>query len=263
MMELTQTDQRAIILELDNVKNYLANRWVHNGLNLTVHQQEIIAIIGESGCGKTTLLRSILMLRETTEGDIHLFGQSLKTAKRRELQRVRSQWGVMFQSGALFSSMTVLENIMYPLQELTKMGRKMIAKVARLKLALVGLSQDVANLYPAELSGGMIKRVALARAIATDPRLIFLDEPTAGLDPNSAAMIDELVLSLRDLLGLTVMIVTHDLDTLWRVPDRVVFLGEGKVIAALPMAEMVKYDHPLVQSYFSNHRAALHTADKG
>ena len=250
--------QKESVLELSEVSNCLGGVWVHKQLNLSVYQQEIIAIIGASGCGKTTLLRSILCLRQITSGRINIFGQDVVSARRRVMNAIRSRWGVMFQSGALFSSMTVLENIMYPLRELTNMSLKMVTKVARMKLAMVGLDQDVGNRFPAQLSGGMIKRAALSRAIAMDPRLVFLDEPTAGLDPNSASMIDELVLSLRDLMGLTVVMVTHDLDSLWRVPDRVVFLGEGRVIAALPMKEMVECEHPLVKNYFSNHRASVH-----
>ena len=251
-------DQKQSVLELSEVSNCLGGVWVHKELNLSVYQQEIVAVIGASGCGKTTLLRSILRLREVASGGINIFGQDVVSANQRTMQGIRSRWGVMFQSGALFSSMTVLENIMYPLRELTNMSLKMVTKVARMKLALVGLEQEVGNRFPAQLSGGMVKRAALARAIAMDPQLVFLDEPTAGLDPNSASMIDELVLSLRDLMGLTVVMVTHDLDSLWRVPDRVVFLGAGRVIAALPMKEMVKYDHPLVKHYFSNHRANIH-----
>ena len=245
------------VIELDGIRNRLGGQWVHDGLDLTVRQREIIAIIGASGCGKTTLLKTILMLRNATAGNVSLFGINVYSATAVELHRIRARWGVMFQSGALFSSMTVLENIAYPIRGFVKVADDMLSNLARIKLELVGLSQSIAEKYPSELSGGMIKRVAMARAIALDPELVFLDEPTAGLDPESASELDQLVMQLRDLLGLTVVMVTHDLDTLWTVPDRVVFMGEGKVIVALPMQELCRYEHPLVQQYFSDNRAHL------
>ena len=168
---------------------------------------------------------------------------------------IRQRWGVMFQSGALFSSLTVFENIKFLLREYTQLSEKVINKIALFKIALVGLEMDAAYKYPFELSGGMKKRAALARAIALDPELVFLDEPTAGLDPTSAGELDDLILHLRKNLGLTFVLVTHDLDTLWRVPDRIVFLGEGKVLAATNMQQLIKKDHPLIKSYFDNPRA--------
>ena len=243
------------IIEIEDLKNYLGGQWVHEGLNLTVKKGEIIAIIGASGCGKTTLLRSILMLRQQTAGSIKVFGVDTVKCTEAEAFEIQQRWGVMFQSGALFSSLSVLANVMFPISKFSKLSKEAQKEIALLKIALVGLELEAATKYPAELSGGMKKRVAMARAIAIDPELVFLDEPTAGLDPKSAGELDELILHLRESLGLTFVMVTHDLDTLWRVPDRVIYLGEGKVLAAVHMAELVKQEHPLIQAYFSGYRA--------
>jgi phospholipid/cholesterol/gamma-HCH transport system ATP-binding protein len=245
------------VIELIELKNYLGDRWVHNGLNLSINRKEIISIIGPSGCGKTTLLRSILMLRRQTAGTIRVFGVDTVNCTFTEALQLRRRWGVMFQSGALFSSLTVLENVMFPLQEFTSLSFSMRKELAMLKIILAGLEAEAASKYPAELSGGMSKRAALARSIALDAELLFLDEPTAGLDPKSAGELDELVLHLRKTLGLTVVIVTHDLDTLWRVSDRVVFMGEGKILAAEPMEQLMHNNHPLIQQYFSTPRARI------
>lgn len=242
------------IIEIKNLRNYLGGRWVHDGINLDVKRGEIVAIIGASGCGKTTLLRSILMLHPQTEGEIKVFGLDVLKCGLKEEESIRARWGVMFQSAALFSSLTVLENIMFPIEHYTHLTPSSRREIASLKMALAGLEVGAAEKYPSELSGGMKKRVAMARAIAMDPELLFLDEPTAGLDPHSADELDALVLDLRDNLGLTFVMVTHDIDTLWRVPDRVIFLGEGKVLAALGMAEMVQHEHPAIRDYFSGPR---------
>lgn len=252
------------VIELRNIRNRLGGRWVHDNLDLTIRRGEIIALIGASGCGKTTLLKTILMLRKATSGSLKLFGTDVASASNSDLELIRSKWGVMFQSGALFSSMTVLENIMYPLISAVRLKRDVLCSIARIKLELVGLHQDVADKFPSELSGGMVKRVAMARAIALDPELIFLDEPTAGLDPESASDLDSLILQLRSLFGLTVVMVTHDLDSLFTVPDRVVFLGEGKVIAAEPMRSLCDIKHPLIEQYFADERAkARINAERG
>jgi phospholipid/cholesterol/gamma-HCH transport system ATP-binding protein len=242
------------IIEIRNLRNYLGGRWVHDGLNLDVKRGEIIAIIGASGCGKTTLLRTILMLRRQTEGLIKVFGLDILKCTLKQEESIRARWGVMFQSAALFSSLSVLENIMFPIEHYTHLTAASRKEIACLKMALAGLEIEAAEKFPSELSGGMKKRVAMARAIAMDPELLFLDEPTAGLDPHSADELDALILDLRDNLGLTFVMVTHDIDTLWRVPDRVVFLGEGKVLAALSMPELVKHEHPAIRAYFSGPR---------
>ncbi len=241
-------------IQVTGLKNYLGNRWVHDGLNFEINENEIVAIIGASGCGKTTLLRSILMLNTQTAGDIEVFGINTLTASFEQRMLIRRRWGVMFQSAALFSSFTLLENVIFPMHELTNLSRQMKKELAQLKIELSGLEPDAALKYPSELSGGMKKRAALARAIAVDPELLFLDEPTAGLDPKSAGELDDLVLEMRENLGLTFVIVTHDLDTLWRVPDRVMFIGDGKVLALMPMQELVKQTHPLIRGYFSGPR---------
>ena len=243
------------VIEIKNLKNFLGGHWVHDGINLTVERGEIVSIIGGSGCGKTTLLRSILMLRKYSAGMIKVFGADIGQCALQQAQWVRRRWGVMFQNSALFSSLTLLENVMFPLRELANLSESEAEEVARLKIALSGLEADAADKYPAELSGGMQKRGALARAIALDPELVFLDEPTAGLDPKSAGELDALILNMRDTLGLTFFMITHDLDTLWRVPDRVIYLGEGKVLAAMPMKDIVHEQHPLIRAYFSGERS--------
>lgn len=243
------------VIEVCHLQNRFGDHWVHRDVNLSIKSGEIIAIIGGSGCGKTTLLRTILRLRTPTAGNISVFGTDIVTASEKALLSVQKRWGVMFQSGALFSSLTVLENILYVLDEYVDLSHESKIALAKLKIALSGLEPEAANKYPSELSGGMRKRAALARAIALDPELIFLDEPTAGLDPKSAGDLDNLVLELRKNLGLTFVMVTHDLDTLWTVPDRVIFIGEGRVLADKPMVQLCKDEHPLIQAYFSGERA--------
>lgn len=242
------------VIEITNLRNKLGGQWVHDGVNLTVNKGEIIGIVGGSGSGKTTLLRSVLMLLTPTSGQIKVFNTDIFNCSVAESLKIRHRWGVLFQHNALFSSLTVQENIQFPLRLFTKLPISMQEQIALLKIAMSGLPTDSAIKYPGELSGGMQKRAGLARAIALDPELLFLDEPTSGLDPQSASVLDELILELRNGLGLTVVIVTHDLDTLSKVTDRVAFLGEGKVLAALPLAELVKVPHPLIQAFFSGYR---------
>lgn len=243
------------IIDVSHLKNHLGGQRVHEDVNFSVQRGEIIAVIGNSGCGKTTLLRSILHLLQPMAGSISVFGTNILTASRQALLSVQKRWGVMFQGGALFSSLNVLENILYVLHEYAAMPQAMQIDIAKLKIKMSGLELDAAYKYPAELSGGMRKRAALARAIALDPELIFLDEPTSGLDPKSAGDLDDLIIEMRKNLRLTFVMVTHDLDTLWYVPDRVIFLGEGRVLADQPMAELRKNPHPAIQSYFSGHRS--------
>jgi len=250
-------NEQVPVIEIHGLKNFLGGRWVHQGVDLTVHRGEIIGIVGGSGCGKTTLLRSILMLRKPEAGIVKIFDVDLNCCDPDEILRVQKRWGVLFQQGALFSSLSVLENVMFPLRAFTDIEKTMREQIALLKLAFVGLSSDVAKQYPAELSGGMRKRAAAARAIALDPELLLLDEPTSGLDPQGAGAMDQLVLHLRDTLGLTVVIITHDLDTLWRITDRVAFLGEGRVLAMKPIGELVKEKHPEIVRFFSGPRGQL------
>ncbi|MGB6976618.1 MAG: ATP-binding cassette domain-containing protein [Gammaproteobacteria bacterium] len=240
------------LIEIRNLSNYLGEQWVHKDLNLDIQRGEITAIIGGSGSGKTTLIRCILMLNRPTSGSIKIFDTDLLACTPKEAMNIRHRWGVLFQHSALFSSLTVLENVLFPLRTFTHIPDKLQEEIALLKIALTGLPLDAAAKYPAELSGGMQKRAALARAIALDPELLFLDEPTSGLDPKSARELDDLILNLRASLNLTVVMVVHDLTTLWHASDKVAFLGDGKVLADLPMTELVKQDNPLIREYFGD-----------
>ncbi|MGE3921114.1 MAG: ABC transporter ATP-binding protein [Gammaproteobacteria bacterium] len=214
------------IIEINDLTTYLGGNFIHKSLNLTIYRNEILAVVGGSGSGKTTLLRSILMLLPLYSGTIKVFGHDIEHSSEATLKKIQQSWGVLFQHSALFSSLTTLENVMFPLQEKTGLPQNSIVELAKLKLNLVGFPLDSIHKYPAELSGGMQKRAGLARAIALDPELLFLDEPTTGLDPEGATSLDELVISLKNDLGLTIVIVTHDLDTLWSVADRVAVIGE-------------------------------------
>ncbi|HVO88585.1 MAG TPA: ATP-binding cassette domain-containing protein, partial [Casimicrobiaceae bacterium] len=202
------------------------------------------------GCGKSTLLREVLLLQPAISGSIRVFGQEVLGLNDEQALPLRRRWGVVFERGALFSSLTVTENVGMVLHEHTRLSARLIDEVAGIKIALTGLPPDAGPKYPNELSGGMRKRAALARALALDPELLFLDEPTAGLDPLSASGIDELVRSLRETLGLTIMMVTHDLDLLWRAADRVAVLGQGHILGVGTMPELAKLSDPLIHEYF-------------
>ncbi|HTJ03405.1 MAG TPA: ABC transporter ATP-binding protein [Methylovirgula sp.] len=236
---------------------------VMNGLDLDVYRGEVLGFVGASGMGKSVLMRTVLGLIKKRRGTIEVFGSDLDKLSPDERARVERRFGVMFQQGALFSGMTVKENTKVPLREHLKISDKLADELAMLKIALVGLKPDAADKYPAELSGGMIKRAALARALALDPELVFLDEPTSGLDPISAAEFDELIATLQKTLGLTVYMVTHDLDSLHSICDRVAVLADGKVIASGPIAAMLECDHPWVRSYFQGERARRFNTPNG
>lgn len=240
------------LIEINGLKNFIGGHWVHSNVNLTIYKGEILALIGGSGSGKTTLLRSILMLLKPTAGKIRVFGQSIDALDNNGMNQLRRRWGMLFQHSALFSAMTVLENICFPMQELAQLDTQFIRELGMLKLALVGLPNDAAEKFPAELSGGMQRRAAAARAIAMDPELLFLDEPTSGLDPVSAKQFDELIVFLRDALNLTIVVVSHDIDSLKRTTDRVAFIGQGEVLAVEPIDELIQNKHPLIANYFSN-----------
>src|SRR5665648_128325 len=231
MMDTMSNPQKKpeTVIALEDLTTVLDGQTILKELTLQVQRGEILAIVGGSGSGKTTLLRTILML-QPAKGSIKIFGTELLNGNETEHEKIRHRWGVMFQHSALFSSLTVLENIAFPLNEYTELAPRVIANIAKIKLGMVGLSLEAAHKYPAELSGGMQRRVALARAIATDPELLLLDEPTTGLDPQASSGLDQLIINLRKSLGLTVLMVTHDLETIWRTTDRVAFLGEGKVL---------------------------------
>jgi phospholipid/cholesterol/gamma-HCH transport system ATP-binding protein len=238
------------VIDIHSLITRFGSNLVHDNVNLTVRSGEIFALVGGSGCGKSTLLRTIILLLRPVSGSIRVFGKEVIGLSDEEALPLRRRWGVMFERGALFSSLTVKENVSMVLREHTQFSAQLIDEVATLKIALTGLPFDAGSKYPSELSGGMRKRAALARAIALDPELLFLDEPTAGLDPLSASGIDELVRSLRDALGLTIMMVTHDLDLLWRVADRVAVLDKGHIIGVGTMIELSKSDHPIIREYF-------------
>lgn len=223
---------------------------IHDHVSMDVQRGEIFAIAGSSGCGKSTLLREIILLQRPASGSIQVFGREVLGLSDDDAWPLRRNWGVMFERGALFSSLTVAENVGLPLREHTALSEELIDQLSALKIAMAGLPSSAGGKYPNELSGGMRKRAALARAMALDPELLFLDEPTAGLDPLTATGFDELVLHLKDFLGLTILMVTHDLDLLWRVADRVAILGERRVLGVGTMEELSAAEHPLIREYF-------------
>jgi phospholipid/cholesterol/gamma-HCH transport system ATP-binding protein len=245
----TSTSTGAII-DIRKLHTRYGEAVVHQDVSLAVQPGEIFALVGGSGCGKSTLLRAIIMLLRPVSGSIRVFGQEVIGLGDEQALPLRRRWGVMFERGALFSALTVAENVAMVLREHTRLSATLIDEVVALKIALTGLPADAGAKYPSELSGGMRKRAALARAIALDPELLFLDEPTAGLDPLSASGLDELVLNLRDALGLTIMMVTHDLDLLWRVADRVAVLDEGHILGVGSMEELSGMEHPVIREYF-------------
>jgi phospholipid/cholesterol/gamma-HCH transport system ATP-binding protein len=238
------------VIEIRNLNTRFGTAVVHENVSLTVRRGEIFALVGSSGCGKSTMLREIILLQPPVSGSIRVFGKEVVGLGGREALGLRRRWGVMFERGALFGSLTVLENVAMPLREHTDLSGQMIDELAALKIGLAGLPPSAGAKYPNELSGGMLKRAALARAIALDPELVFLDEPTAGLDPLSASGLDELVRQLKESLGLTIMMVTHDLDLLWRVADRVAVLGDGHVLGVGTMEELSRSEDPMVREYF-------------
>ena len=242
------------VIELDKVSTRFGEHVVHTDISLAVRRAEIFALIGGSGSGKSTLLREMILLHQPNAGAVSVLGLALQGISDADALGLRRRWGVMFQHGGLFGSLTVLENIGLPLREHTELDEGLIDEIAAWKLQLAGLKPEVGAQYPAELSGGMLKRASLARALALDPELLFLDEPTAGLDPVSAAGVDELVLKLRDLFGLTIVMITHDLDLLWQVADRVAVLADGKVAGIGSMSELAAMSEPAVQQFFAGPR---------
>ena len=224
-------------------------------LSLDVMRGEILGFVGASGAGKSVLMRTIIGLVPRSAGLIEVDGVDLGTASTGARRSIERRWGILFQHGALFSSLTVLQNVQFPIREHLRLSGRLIDEIARAKLEMVGLPPDVADKYPAALSGGMTKRVALARALALDPDIVFLDEPTSGLDPIGAGEFDELIRTLQRTLGLTVFMVTHDLDSLHTVCDRIAVLADGRVITAGPIPTMLASEHPWVKSYFRGKRS--------
>jgi phospholipid/cholesterol/gamma-HCH transport system ATP-binding protein len=221
---------------------------------LDVFEGEILGFVGGSGAGKSVLMRAIIGLVPMRKGTIEVFGTDLGAVGESELRSIEQRWGVLFQQGALFSSLTALQNVQFPMREYLDLSPRLLEEIALAKLEMVGLGADVRGKFPAELSGGMVKRVALARALALDPDIVFLDEPTSGLDPIGAAEFDELIRTLQRTLGLSVFMVTHDLDTLHAVCDRIAVLSEGRVIVAGTIETMLASEHPWLKSYFHGNR---------
>lgn len=247
--------RRDSILEARDISVAFGTHQVLEHLDLNIWRGEILGFVGASGAGKSVLLRTILKLSARQAGSIRILGVDYDKATPEQRMSLDMRLGVLFQQGALFSSLTVLENIQVPMREYLDLPKKLMDELALLKIELVGLRPETADLYPSELSGGMIKRAALARALALDPDLVFLDEPTSGLDPISAAEFDELIAKLRDTLGLTVYMVTHDLDSLFSVCDRIAVLGGRKIAVEGTIEDMLACDEPWVRSYFHGKRA--------
>lgn len=250
------------IIRVRGLVNRFGPQVVHQDLDLDVERGEVIGIVGGSGTGKSVLLRTIVGLNRPAAGVIEVFGARTDTLDQDQRLAMERRWGVLFQDGALFSSMTVAENIQVPLREHYGLSTRLLEEIAACKIAMVGLAPDACRKYPSELSGGMRKRAGLARALALDPEIVFLDEPTAGLDPIGAAAFDDLIRSLQTSLGLTVFMVTHDLDSLVAICDRIAVLSEKRVIVTGTYEEMLSFDHPWVREYFHGPRAraALKTA---
>jgi phospholipid/cholesterol/gamma-HCH transport system ATP-binding protein len=243
------------IIRVRGVTVGFGDRLILENLDLDVARGEILGFVGGSGTGKSVLMRTILGLNRRRAGTVEVFGHDLDRIDDETRTGIERSWGVLFQHGALFSSLTVLQNVQVPMREHMKLSAGLMDDLARLKLALVGLPADAAAKYPSELSGGMIKRASLARALALDPAIVFLDEPTSGLDPIGAGEFDDLIVKLRDTLGLTVFMVTHDLDSLRTACDRIAVLGGRRVLVSGPLATMLAFDDPWVKAYFRGARA--------
>lgn len=242
------------VIQVRDLVNRFGAQTVHEHLDLDVRRGEILGVVGGSGTGKSVLLRSIVGLRRPTAGQVHVFDQDLLRLSPDQRSQVERRFGVLFQNGALFSSLNIVENVAMPLIEHAALSRPEAQALAGVKLALASLPAGAETKYPSELSGGMVKRAALARALALDPEILFLDEPTAGLDPISASAFDQLILTLRNALGLTVFLVTHDLDTLYTICDRVAVLSQKKVLVVGPLDVVAENSDPWVQAYFHGPR---------
>jgi phospholipid/cholesterol/gamma-HCH transport system ATP-binding protein len=242
------------VIRLRGIVNRFGPQVVHDGVDLDVKRGEVLGLVGGSGSGKSVLLRTIIGLNRPAEGSIEILGKPMLDLNEGERREIEERWGVLFQNGALFSSLTVVENIETPLKEHTKLPAELRREIAELKIRLVGLAPEAGAKFPSELSGGMKKRAGLARALALDPEILFLDEPTAGLDPIGAAEFDELIQSLQQSLGLTVIMITHDLDSLAAICDRIAVLVDKRVKVGT-LAELQRDDHPWIRSYFHGPRA--------
>ncbi|RZT05318.1 phospholipid/cholesterol/gamma-HCH transport system ATP-binding protein [Duganella sp. CF402] len=251
--ELT-LDGSVPVVEITGLWTKYGRTVVHQDLNLEIEQGEIMSIVGGSGTGKTTLLRQMLGLERPARGCVRVFGEDISEIDSDRLQELRNHWGMLFQQGALYSALTVFENIAQPMRELHVLPEELVHDAVLLKMNMVGLGPEHANKMPSDLSGGMVKRVALARALALEPKLLFLDEPTAGLDPDLSEAFVALIKSLHRELGLTVVMVTHDLDTLFALSTRIAVLAEKHVIALGPLCDLLKVDHPFIKEFFLGDR---------
>lgn len=238
-----------MIVQAKNIVTTFGEHVVHDGVSFEINKGEIFGLLGGSGSGKTTLLRQMILLQTPTKGQMSILGKNLTGIDPTDAQKLRLRWGVLFQFGALFSSLSILENVMIPLQEYTDLPNYFIEELALLKIQMVGLDKEVAKLSPSQLSGGMKKRAALARALALDPEILFLDEPTSGLDPASARAFDRLIHNLRQLLDITVVMVTHDKDTIANVLDRFIILGDAKILAQGDFQTLQQSDPQLMKKF--------------
>jgi phospholipid/cholesterol/gamma-HCH transport system ATP-binding protein len=246
--------QQTPVIRIHGLRSQFGRNVIHDGLDLDVRRGEIMGVVGGSGSGKSVLLRTVIGLNRQSAGTVEVFGQDTGTLDEEGMRGLKMRWGVLFQDGALFSSLTVAQNIQVPLREYTDLPQTLIDDITRIKIAMVGLPSDACPKYPSELSGGMRKRAGLARALALDPEVLFLDEPTAGLDPIGAAGFDSLIRDLQQSLNLTVLMVTHDLDSLYAVCDRIAVLVDRRVIVGT-MDDMLRDRHPWVREYFHGPRA--------
>ncbi|WP_103098300.1 ABC transporter ATP-binding protein [Novosphingobium guangzhouense] len=254
-MDLSDDYKGEYPILVEGLRNSFGEHVIHEGLDLKVRKGEVLGVVGGSGTGKSVLMRSIIGLQQPTDGSITVLGHKMGDATEEDAVDLRSRWGVLFQGGALFSTLTVGENVEVPLKQFfPEITDDLRAEIARFKVRLSGLPESAAFKFPSELSGGMKKRAGLARALALDPELLFLDEPTAGLDPIGAAAFDSLTRELKETLGLTVFLITHDLDTLYAICDRVAVLADKKVIAVGTIPELLALDHPWIQEYFNGPR---------
>jgi phospholipid/cholesterol/gamma-HCH transport system ATP-binding protein len=248
------TPARPTVIEVRGLRNQFGEQVVHDNLDLDVYRGEILGVVGGSGSGKSVLLRSIIGLNHPAAGSVKLLGEEMTHIDEARRSAIEQRCGVLFQNGALFSSLSVTDNVMVPMREHYRLSAAMMQRLAALKIALAGLPPDAGAKFPAELSGGMVKRAALARSLALDPDILFLDEPTSGLDPIGAAAFDRLILTLRESLGLTVFLITHDLDTLYTICDRVAVISQKRVLVAGTLADVAGYDDAWVHDYFQGPR---------
>ncbi|HYJ81515.1 MAG TPA: ABC transporter ATP-binding protein [Allosphingosinicella sp.] len=249
------SEEGETVIEVRGLRNSFGEAVIHDGLDLEVKRGEILGVVGGSGTGKSVMMRSIIGLQRPDAGEVRVFGEPMLDRDDSALQPIRKRWGILFQGAALFSTLTVAENVQVPLREFyPRLSERLLDEIAAYKIVMVGLPPDAGPKFPAELSGGMRKRAGIARALALDPELLFLDEPTAGLDPIGAAAFDQLIVDLRERLGLTVFLITHDLDTLYTICDRVAVLADRKVIAVGTIPELLALDHEWIQEYFRGPR---------